>query len=101
MELSATQSDIRLCYAMTKGGKHFAQALEDKGIILAHVTRHEAESSATINRLFLRDETKAFAPPVLKEGELVAVNAHGNVYRFNARTTGEERGQHGGAAGRG
>ena len=91
MELSATQSDIRLCYAMTKGGKHFAQALEDKGIILAHVTRHEAESSAAINRLFLRDETKAFAPPVLKEGELVAVNALGNVYRFNARTTGCER----------
>jgi hypothetical protein len=93
MELSATQSDIRLCYATTKGGKHFAQALEDKGLILAHVTRHEAECSETINRLFLRDETKAFAPPMLKEGELVAVNALGNVYRFNTRTTGDERGQ--------
>ena len=28
---------------------------------------------------------------MLREGELVAVNAHGNVYRFNARTTGDGR----------
>ncbi|MBF0554853.1 MAG: relaxase/mobilization nuclease domain-containing protein [Nitrospirae bacterium] len=90
-ELGKTQADIRLAYALTKGGQAFANALEDKGLILARVTDIEVQDSITLSCFYSRDMTKDFAPPILKEGELVVVNAHGAVYRLNARTTGDDK----------
>jgi hypothetical protein len=83
--LGKTASEIRLAWQLTKTAEQFAQAIEDRGLILVHVSREEGEDSrrraafaAAIGR-----QNRAF-----KEGFAV-VDSRGNVIRIDQRTTGD------------
>lgn len=84
--LGKTAAEIIMAWTLSRSADQFEEALAAKGISLAVVSREEAEQS---------QRTAAFAKAVgnfasiLKAGEIVAVNDHGNVHRFNQRTTGE------------
>ena len=67
LELNQTQADIRLCFALTASGQSFAEALEDKGHILARTTTPDVQ------------------------GGLAVVNQWGHVYTLTERTTGHSR----------
>ena len=43
--LGQTAGEIRLAWQLTKTAEQFAQAIEDRGLILVHVSREEAEDS--------------------------------------------------------
>jgi len=83
--LGKTAGEIRLAWQLTKTADQFAQAIEDRGLILVHVSREEAENS---------HRAAAFAKAIgrqnraLKEGFAV-VDARGNVTRIDQRTTGD------------
>jgi hypothetical protein len=63
----------------------FAQALEEKGLMLGRVTKDEAERSQKDAEHWQRHgETR----PVYREGEFVVINRTGDVYSLNRRTTG-------------
>jgi hypothetical protein len=89
-ELKGTAADIRLAYALSDTGQSFAAALDERGLILAQVSKEEAERSY---------RTAAFAKelgrraPVLEAGEPVVINERGHLYRLTERTTGDERGE--------
>jgi hypothetical protein len=68
LELNQTQADIRLCFALTASGQSFAEALEEKGHILARTTTPDVQ------------------------GGLAVVNQWGHVYALTERTTGHSRG---------
>jgi hypothetical protein len=84
--LGKTASEILLAWTLSRSAEQFEDALAAKGISLAAVSREEAEQS---------QRTAAFAKevgnfaPVLKAGEIVAVNEYGAVHRLNERTTGD------------
>jgi len=84
--LSPTGGEIRLAWSLSDSGNGFASALEHRGIMLAEVSHDEAAASQRV---------AAFAKEILRfsptytEGELVAVNGFGNVYRLDPRTTGD------------
>ena len=67
LELNQTQADIRLCFALTASGQSFAEALENKGHILARTTTPDVQ------------------------GGLAVVNQWGHVYALTERTTGHSR----------
>ena len=67
---------IRCAWQLTKTGEQFAQAIEDRGLILVYVSREEA--AKPINR-----QNRA-----LKEGFAV-VDRRGNVYQVDQGTTGD------------
>jgi hypothetical protein len=83
--LGKTAGEIRLAWQTTKTPDQFAQALEDRGLILVHVSREEAEKSW---------RAAAFAKAIgrqsraLREGFGV-VDQRGNVTRIDQRTTGD------------
>jgi hypothetical protein len=84
--LGPTAGDIRLAWSLSDSGAGFASALEHRGIMLAAVSREEAEASSRV---------AAFAKglgrvaPSYTDGELVAVNGFGGVYRLDPHTTGD------------
>ena len=87
-DLNATRADIRLARSLSKSGEGFAAALEDKGYILASVTPEEARASERVAAF--AKEVGNYAPR-FREGEIVVVNAHGGVYRLDAKTVGDDR----------
>ena len=84
--LGQTAGEIRLAWQLTATADQFAQALEDKGLILVHISREEAEAS---------HRAHAFAAAIdrqsreLREGFAV-VDQRGNVTRIDQRTTGDQ-----------
>jgi hypothetical protein len=83
--LGKTAGEIRLAWQLTKTPGQFAQALEDRGLILVHVSREEAEKSwraAAFHKAIGRQSR------ALKEGFAV-VDQRGNFYRVDQRTTGD------------
>jgi len=84
-ELSGAMADIRMAWSLSRGASEFQEGLAAHNIKLALVSAEEARAS---------ERSAAFAKEVgnfarvLKEGEIVAVNGHGNVYRLDQRTTG-------------
>jgi hypothetical protein len=82
--------DIRMAWTLSRNTDQLAEALAVRGFGMARVIASEAYES---------ERTSAFAKeignraPVLKEGEIVAVNGFGNVYRFDERSTGQLRGE--------
>ncbi|MBV9964399.1 MAG: relaxase/mobilization nuclease domain-containing protein, partial [Alphaproteobacteria bacterium] len=83
--LGKTAGEIRLAWQLTATPDQFAQALEDKGLILVHISHEEAEAS---------HRAHAFAKAVdrqsreLREGFAV-VDQRGNVTRIDQRVTGD------------
>jgi hypothetical protein len=101
--LGVTAAGIRLAYGLTKTGPEFADALEDRGLILARMTEADAERLNRWERQRLREEWTVPNPE--KEGkprktrdiesynkyqadELVVVNQYGTVFQLTAATTG-------------
>lgn len=84
--LGKTAGEIRLAWQLTATAAQFAQAIEDRGLILVHISAQEATAS---------QRAQAFAKAIgrqnraLKEGFAV-VDARGNVTRIDQRTTGEQ-----------
>jgi hypothetical protein len=87
-ELSGAAADIRMAWSMSRTASELEDALASRGISLAVTSAEEARAS---------QRTAAFAKEVgnyarlLREGEIVAVTDHGNVYRLDERTTGSSQ----------
>jgi Relaxase/Mobilisation nuclease domain len=83
--LGQTAGEIRLAWHLTKTGDQFAQAIEDRGLILVHVSREEAAASYRAREYAkeIKHQNRA-----LKEGFAV-VDRRGSVYRIDQRTTGD------------
>jgi hypothetical protein len=85
--LGKTAGEIRLAWSLTRSAEAFAQALEERGLILVHVSAEEARAS---------ERARAFAKTIghqnraLKEGYAV-VDQRGNVTRIDQRVTGDQR----------
>jgi Relaxase/Mobilisation nuclease domain len=84
--LGQTAGDLRMAWATSRSVGELEEALAARGISLAEVSAEEARAS---------ERTSAFAKEVgnfarvLTEGEIVAVNRHGDTYRLDQRTTGD------------
>lgn len=81
-------ADIWTALQRSDSARAFAAALDERDIALAAATKGEAQRSH-MNASFAREVERS--SPEYKEGEIVAVNIHGQVYRLNQRTTGKER----------
>ena len=85
--LGQTAGDIRMAWATSRSVNELEEALAARGISLAEVSAEEARAS---------ERSAAFAKEVgnfastLREGEIVAVNRHGDIYRLDQRTTGDQ-----------
>ncbi len=83
-----TVAAIWAAYNHSDNAQAFAAALAERGMMLAVVTKEEADRS---------QREAAFASEIgnraasYSEGEFVAVTWRGNVYRLNQRTTGDDR----------
>ena len=88
--VSGTAAEIRLAWALSQTASQLEDALAVHGVSLAQVSPDEAYASE--QRAALAKEAGRFAP-VLREGEIVAVDGRGSVYRLDERTTGDERGE--------
>jgi hypothetical protein len=84
--LGKTAGEIRAAWTLSRTAEQLEEALAARGITLAEVSAGEARQS---------ERTAAFAKEVgnfarvLKEGEIVAVNTHGEIHRLDPRTTGD------------
>src|SRR5262249_17153252 len=88
--LNPTQGDVRAAWTLSQTGEQLTEALAARGIGLAVVT--PAEAHANHRRRAFAKEGHRLAP-TQREGEIVAVDGRGHVYRFDRRTTGAERGE--------
>ena len=86
--LGKTAGDIRMAWTLSRTAEELEEALAAKGITLAEVSAEEARQSERMAAF--AKEAGNFAR-VLREGEIVAINAHGDVHRFDQRTTGDLR----------
>jgi hypothetical protein len=68
-ELGRTAGEIRLAYSLTKTGQEFANALEDRGFILACVTERDAERLNRWERQRLKQLDAAGPVPELEQGQ--------------------------------
>ncbi len=89
-ELSGTAAEIRMAFATSSTVSELEDALAARCISLAEVSREEAYASE--QRAGFAHEAGNFAP-VYREGEIVAVDGRGHVFRLTERTTGDERGE--------
>jgi hypothetical protein len=84
--LGKAAGEIRAAWTLSSSEQQLEEALAARGITLAQVSSEEARQS---------QRTAAFAKEVgnfarvLKEGEIVAVNSHGDIHRLDQRTTGD------------
>jgi hypothetical protein len=84
--LGKTAGEIRLAWSLSRSGADFAAGIEERGLILVHVSAEEARAS---------ERDHAFAKAInrqnraLKEGFAV-VDQRGNVTRIDQRTTGDQ-----------
>jgi hypothetical protein len=88
--LNATQGAIRAAWTLSRTAAQLSEALAARGISLAQVTAEEARANQRA-RAFAA-ELGRFAPRQ-QEAEIVAVNARGQAYRLDPRTTGAARGE--------
>jgi hypothetical protein len=102
--LGRTAGEIRLAYSLTQTGQEFANAIEDRGSILARMTDADAERLNRWERQRLKEEWTApppakTAPAKSKErtpedkyrsGELVVVNQYGQVFQLTRQNTGHD-----------
>jgi hypothetical protein len=86
--LGKTAGDIRTAWTLSRTTEDLIEALAAHGIMLAIVSPEEARQS--VRAAAFAKEVGNFAP-VLREGEIVAVNGHGDVHRLDQRTTGALR----------
>ena len=91
-----TAGDIRTAWILSRDAENPArdieqltEALAARGFGIARVTAAEAYESERLNAFVEEIGNRANRAPVSREGELVAVNGFGNVYRFDERTTGQ------------
>jgi hypothetical protein len=87
--LNPTQGAIRAAWTLSRTGEQLTEALAARGIGLAQVTAKEARTN--YRRRAFAKEVGRFAPR-WSEGEIVAVNEKGHVYKLDPRTVGVERG---------
>jgi hypothetical protein len=85
--LGKTAGEIRLAWSLTRSAEAFAQALEERGLILVHVSAEEAKASQRAHAFAKAVERQNRA---LKEGFAV-VDQRGNVTRIDQRVTGDQR----------
>jgi hypothetical protein len=81
---------IRRAWSLSRTGDQLTEALAARGIGLACVTAGEARTNHR-RRAFAK-QVGRYAQP-LREGEIVAVNEQGYVFRFSPRTAGVDRGE--------
>ena len=84
--LGQMAGDIRMAWQTSRSVSELEEALAGRGISLAEVSGEEARASQR-SAAFAK-EVGNFAR-VLTEGEIVAVNRHGDIYRLDQRTTGD------------
>jgi len=89
--LNETQGAIRAAWSLSQTAEQLTEALAARGIGLAQVTPEEARANHRA-RAFAKEIGGRFVQ-YRNEGEIVAVNEKGHVYRFDPRTTGVERGE--------
>jgi hypothetical protein len=89
--LNETQGAIRAAWSLSQTAEQLTEALAARGIGLAQVTAEEARANQRA-RAFAKEIGGRFVQ-YRNEGEIVAVNEKGHVYRFDPRTTGVERGE--------
>jgi MobA/MobL family len=86
--LGKTAGEIRMAFSLSRSASELQEGLAAHGISLALTSAEEARQS---------ERTAAFAKEVgsfarvLREGEIVAVNGSGHVYRLDEHTTGQTR----------
>lgn len=96
-ELGRTDGEIRLAWSLTDSGKAFADALEDRGMILAVMSQADAEKFNRWERQRQRERNEARAAGTKPEmerdryrvGELVVVNAFGSISQLTYANTGD------------
>jgi hypothetical protein len=102
-ELGRTAGEIRLAYSLTQTGQEFANALEDRGYILARITGEDAERLNRWDRQRRKEEWEAPAPVAEKEkeqkpeyerfkpGDLAVVTPNAQIYPLTKANTGDGR----------
>lgn len=100
-ELGRVAGEIRLAYSLTKTGQEFANALEDRGFILAQVTEKDAERLNRWDRQRGKEEWQSPVPAAEKEkekepdydrykaGDLAVVTEKAQVYPLSKANTGD------------
>ncbi len=86
--LKGAVAEIWLAYNQASHGRDFAARLESHGMVLASVTKEEADQS--YREAIFAKAVGNFAP-VYREGETVVVTENERVYKLNERTTGDNR----------
>jgi hypothetical protein len=79
---------MRTAWSLSRNAEQLTEALAMRGVGIARVNAEEAYESQRKNAFAKEIGNRA---PVYREGEIVAVNSFGSVYRFNERTTGQLR----------
>jgi hypothetical protein len=102
-ELGRTAGEIRLAYSLTQTGQEFANALEDRGYILARITDEDAERLNRWDRQRRKEEWETPVPVPEKEkeekpeydrfkaGDLAVVTPYAQVYPLTKANTGDGR----------
>ena len=86
--LSKTAGDMRMAWSLSRDAEQLTEALAMRGLGIARVSAEEAYESQRKHAFAKEIGNRA---PVYRDGEIVAVNGFGSVYRFNERTTGQLR----------
>ena len=90
-ELGRTAGEIRLAYTLTQTGPQFANALEDRGLILAQTTEADAERLNRWEAQRLREQGREQQDyQKYRAGELVVVNQYGDVFKLTRGNTGDD-----------
>ena len=90
-ELGRTAGEIRLAYTLTRTGQQFANALEDRGLILANTTAADAERLNKWEARRMKEQERELQDyQKYRTGELVVVNQHGDVYKLTRSNTGDD-----------
>ena len=87
--LRGTAAEIWLANHRSDSAKAFAAALDEKGILLALVTKEEAELS---QKHATAEKAEGRYAAAYRENEIVAVDDRAHVYRLHERITGSQFG---------
>jgi hypothetical protein len=88
--LGKTAGDIRTAWNLSRTAEQLNEALAARGLSVARIDAAEAYESERVSKFAKEIGNRS---PVYREGELVVVNSFGSVYRFDERTTGQQRGE--------
>ena len=84
-DLKGPSRDIWEACQQSRNGRELADELMERGILIARVTREDAQQSQLANE---NAKTRGYRATVMQEGEFVAVTRSGDVHRFTDRNTG-------------